>query len=288
VEKPSDGGYNTFSEGAHVGGSSVGAESVLGEFTTPAFSALYLTRYAAVHGIAPDRLRSALSHLTTRSRRAASHNPLAALRTPITEADIAMAPVSASPLTVLDCSQPFDGAAAAVVCSVETAERLGRPYIVLEGIGSASGGMEGRTQRGYDYTGLPEARKAAKKAYAMARIVDPANEIDHASVFDLTTAAELMAYEDLGLAPPGKAVDCVLDGLFDIEGRIPTNTDGGLISNGYQAGSSGIRQVYESFLQLTGAAGERQLPDVRRSLVYSAGGAVGSFSAFVQIFGKPE
>ena len=97
-----------------------------------------------------------------------------------------------------------------------------------------------------------------------------------------------MAYEDLGLAPPVAPSNAVLDGRFDVEGRIPVNTDGGLLCNGYQAGASGIRQVYESFLQLTGQAGERQLPGVRRSLVYSVGGAVGSFSAFVQVFGRAQ
>jgi acetyl-CoA C-acetyltransferase len=139
----------------------------------------------------------------------------------------------------------------------------------------------------YDFLGYPEARHAAQRAYKMAGIVQPDQEIDHAQIFDITSAAELIAYEDLGLAPEGGATDAILDGTFDVEGRIPTNTDGGLLSNGYQAGASGIRQVYESYLQLTGRAGPRQLPNVRRSLVYSVGGAVGSFSAFVQIFGKP-
>ena len=143
-------------------------------------------------------------------------------------------------------------------------------------------------QQEYNYLGIPEARIAAKRAYEMAGIVRPDEEIDHAQVFDLNSAAELIAYEDLGLAPEGGAVARVLDGYFDSEGRIPTNTDGGLLCNGYQAGASGIRQVYESYLQLTGRAGERQLPGIRRSLVYSIGGSVGSFSAFVQIFGRPS
>ena len=288
VEKPTDSGISDFTEGERVGGSVVGAEAVIGEFSTPAFSALYLTRYASAHGISEERVRAALTRIVTRSRRAGSHNPLAALRSPLLAAEIEAAPRSSPPLTVLDSCQALDGAAAAVVCGEDIARTLGRPYILLEGLGVASGGLEGRTIQGYDYLGLPEARIAAKRAYEMAGIVRPEDEIDHAQVFDLTSAAELMAYEDLGLAPRGGAVDCVLDGRFDVEGRIPANTDGGLLCNGYQAGASGIRQVYESYLQLTGRAGERQLPGIRRSLVYSVGGSVGSFSAFVQIFGKPS
>ncbi|MFN0145230.1 MAG: thiolase C-terminal domain-containing protein [Dehalococcoidia bacterium] len=287
VEKPADSAFSHYTEGEHAGGSNVGAGAVAGEFTAPAFSALYLTRYAREHNIPAPQLREALTKLVSRSRRAGAKNPFAGLRSAVAEAEIEGAPLAAGPLTVLDVCQAFDGAAAAVVCSEEHARASGRPYIVLEGLGAASGAMEGRMRRGYDYLGLPEARLAARRAYEMAGIIDPLEAIDHAQVFDLTSASELMAYEDLGLAPPGGAVAAVLDGRFDVEGRIPTNTDGGLLCNGYQAGASGIRQVYESYLQLTGRAGPRQLPEVRRSLVYTVGGTVGSFSAFVQIFGRP-
>lgn len=286
VEKPTDAGFSDYSEGDRLGGSAVGAEAVVGEFRPPAYSALYLTRYAHAYAIPEDQLRRALSRIVSRSRRAGAHNPLAALRSPVSESDLAGAPLSAPPLTVLDCCQPMDGAAAAIICSEEFARSLGRRYILLEGLGMASGGLEGRLVRSYDYTGLPEARIAARRAYEMAGISRPEDEIDHVEVFDATTAWELMAYEDLGLAPKGKAVDYVLDGVFDTEGRIPSNTDGGLLCNGYQAGASGLRQVYESYLQLTDRAGERQIPGARRSLVHTVGGAVGSHSAFVQIFGR--
>jgi acetyl-CoA C-acetyltransferase len=288
VEKPTDAGFKETTEGDHTGGSDVGASAVIGEFTAPAFSALYLGRYASHFDVPARSVRDALSRIVTRSRRAGARNELAAIRTPLSESELAAAPLSAYPMTVLDCCQALDGAAAAIICGEEIARRLGRPYIVLEGIGVASGGQEGRIEQAYDYLGLPEARIAAERAYAMAGIVRPDEEIDHAQVFDLNSAAELIAYEDLGLAPKGGAVGRVLDGFFDSEGRIPTNTDGGLLCNGYQAGASGIRQVYESYLQLTGRAGERQLPGVNRSLVYSAGGTVGSFSAFVQILGRPS
>jgi acetyl-CoA C-acetyltransferase len=120
----------------------------------------------------------------------------------------------------------------------------------------------------------------------MAGISDPLDEVDHLQVFDITSASELLAYEDLGLAPKGQAVRFALDGVFDAEGKLPSNTDGGLLSNGYQAGATGIRQLYESYLQLLGRAGPRQLPSVRRSLIHTLGGGVGSFTANVQVLGK--
>jgi acetyl-CoA C-acetyltransferase len=245
-------------------------------------------RYMQTYGIPEDRLRQALSKLVTRSRRAGSHNDKAAVRATVTEDEVSSAPVSVPPLTVLDCCQALDGAAAAVICSTEVAKRLGRKYIVVEGLGVASGGLEGRTLQSYDYTSVPETKIAAQKAYAMAGIVDPAQEIGHAQIFDLTTGAELLAYEDLGLAPRGKAVDAILNGEFESEGRVPTNTDGGLLCNGYQAGASGLRQLYEAYLQLTDRAGDRQIPNLRRSLVHTVGGSVGSFTALVQVVGRPS
>lgn len=288
VEKPADSGISAFTEGEHGGGSNVGAHAVLSEFSAPAFGALYLSRYSAHYAIPPDRLRSALTRLVTRSRRAGARNPFAALQVPVSAADVESAPRSAYPMTVLDAPQALDGAAAAIVTSEDRARSLGRAFMVLEGLGASSGGHEGRLQQRYDYLGIPEARLAARQAYEMAGIADPPNEIGHAQVFDVSSAAELLAYEDLGLAAPGGAVEAVLEGRFDVEGRIPANTDGGLLCNGYQAGASAIRQVYESYLQLTDRAGPRQLPGLQRSVVYSAGGAVGSFSAFVQVFGRPR
>ncbi|MBI2764796.1 MAG: acetyl-CoA acetyltransferase [Chloroflexi bacterium] len=290
VEKPTDGGYSDFAEGdpLSMGSSAVGADAVVGEFRPPVHSALYLTRYANAFAVPPERLRSALTKLVTRSRRAGARNPKAGFRTPVREDEVTSSPLSVAPLTVLDCSQALDGAAAAIVCSVATAKRLRRRYIVVEGLGVASGGLEGRVKQSYDYTSIPETRIAAERAYAMAGITDPAQEIGHAQIFDLTTAAELLAYEDLGLAPRGKAVEAVLNGDFEPEGRIPTNTDGGLLSNGYQAGAAGLRQLYEAYLQLTDRAGERQIPDLRRSVVHTVGGAVGSFTALVQVVGRPQ
>lgn len=288
VEKPTDAGFTEFQENEGMGPSAVGADAVAGEFRAPVHSGMYLTRYAATHGVEAGTLREALSRITARSRRAGTRNPKAALRFAISDEDLAQAPLSVAPMTTLDCTKALDGSAAAIICNVDVAKRLGRPYIVLEGIGVASGGSEGRLKREYDYTGIPESRIAAGRAYAMAGISDPAREIDHAEIFDLTSAAELLAYEDLGLAPRGRAVELAIDGFFDVEGRIPTNTDGGLLCNGYQAGASGLRQVHESYLQLLGRAGERQVPGVRRSLVHSIGGATGSFIACVQIFGLPE
>jgi acetyl-CoA C-acetyltransferase len=292
VEKLTDFGLTDIGEGATRGAGvdrpgAFGVEDLLAESRPAAAAALYLTRYQSVFDVPPQKLRDALSHIVARSRRAGARHPRADLRTTIAESDVARAPLSAGPLTVLDSAGLTDGAAAAVVCSAEFARRSGRPFVVVEGFGMATASSGARRASGYDFTGLPETRDAARRAYEMAGITHPPDEIDHIELFDSTSAAELFACEDLGLVGRGQAVDRVLAGDFDPEGRIPANTDGGLLCNGNQPGATAIRQLYESYLQLTGRAGERQLPRVRRSLVHTVAGTLDSHSVFVQVLGLP-
>lgn len=286
VEKPSDAGLTDFNEGHAL--SATAATGDAPELRPAVQSATYLTRYAHHYGISEEEIRAALTHVVTRNRRNGSHNEKAALQDSLSDEEVEGAPLSAVPMTTADCAVATDGATVAILCaeSVAAERRLGG--VLIEGFGAASGGMEGRLRSDYGFTEIPEVRIAAERAYAMAGITDPLVEIDHAQLFDLTSAAELLAYEDLGLAGRGEAVQSILAGTFDLEGRVPTNTDGGLLANGFQAGASGLRQVYESYLQVGQRAGDRQLPGISRSLVHTVGGGVGSFSALVQILGRRD
>jgi len=78
--------------------------------------------------------------------------------------------------------------------------------------------------------------------------------------------------EDLQLAEEGKAVNSVLDGEFDAEGKLPCQIDGGLKCFGHPIGASGLRMIYENYLQLQGRAGSRQLPDPKLGLNHNLGG----------------
>ena len=290
VEKPTDSGFTHINEGdpLSTGSSAVGTDAVVGSMRGGADSGLYLTRYQRDYQIDTESLRDALNRIVMRSRKAGEANPAAWLRSSVTLDDFAQAQLTVPPLTNLDACEALDAAAAIVVASPKAAQQLGRPYVILEGFGMSSGGSEGRLRQAYGYTGVPETELAAQRAYDMAGINEPGKLIDHAEIFDFTSASELLAYEDLGLAPRGKAVSMILDGSLAEEGILRVNSDGGLLSNGYQAGASGLRQVCESVVQLLGGAGQRQLPDVNWSLVQTLGGSVGSFSSTVQLLRADE
>jgi acetyl-CoA C-acetyltransferase len=89
--------------------------------------------------------------------------------------------------------------------------------------------------------------------------------------------------EDLGFSQRGQAVSDVLDGRFDLEGPLPVNPDGGLKSFGHPVGASGLRMLFEAWLQLRGEAGERQLDAPSVALTHNLGGQPGDCVSFVAI-----
>jgi acetyl-CoA C-acetyltransferase len=116
------------------------------------------------------------------------------------------------------------------------------------------------------------ARIAAKRAYAEAGVSKPRDEISMTEVHDCFSITELVTMEDLGLSDDGMAVRDVLDGMFDADGKIPCQIDGGLKCFGHPIGASGIRMLYEMYLQLQGRAGARQLKNPKLGLTHNLGG----------------
>jgi acetyl-CoA C-acetyltransferase len=141
----------------------------------------------------------------------------------------------------------------------------------------------------YDYTHLPECEAAANDAYAQAGITDPRRELAMAEVHDCFTPTELVLMEDLGFSARGEAWRDIEDGAFDLHGDLPVNTDGGLKSFGHPVGASGLRMLFECWLQLRGEApDDRQIDTVERGLglTHNLGGYPGEMVSFVGIWGN--
>ncbi|CCW20081.1 3-ketoacyl-CoA thiolase [Sphingobium indicum BiD32] len=139
---------------------------------------------------------------------------------------------------------------------------------------------------GWDGSYVHTTRIAAKRAYAEAGIQSPREEISMTEVHDCFSITELITMEDLGLSDEGRGVKDTLDGLFDADGKIPCQIDGGLKCFGHPIGASGIRMLYEMYLQLSGRAGERQLPNPRIGLTHNLGGQPSQNVASVSIVGR--
>jgi acetyl-CoA C-acetyltransferase len=129
---------------------------------------------------------------------------------------------------------------------------------------------------------------ASQIAYKEAGITDPAREIDLAEVHDCFSITEVIICEDLGFCGRGKYREAQEAGTFDLNGTTPVNTDGGLKCFGHPVGASGIRMIYEVYLQLLGRAGPRQLKKADIGLTHNLGGRPGTkFTCAIGIFGRP-
>jgi acetyl-CoA C-acetyltransferase len=126
---------------------------------------------------------------------------------------------------------------------------------------------------------------SAADAYAQAGVRNPREEISMAEVHDCFTATELVLMEDLGFSERGQGWKDVKDGRFDLDGAQPVNPDGGLKSFGHPIGASGLRMMYEMWLQLRGEAGERQIRAPKLGLTHNLGGQPGRCVSFVSIVG---
>ncbi len=137
---------------------------------------------------------------------------------------------------------------------------------------------------------LPRGGERAEDAYQQAGITNPRAELAMAEVHDCFTPTELVLMEDLGFAERGMAWKEVLAGTFDLEGELPVNPDGGLKSFGHPIGASGLRMLFECWLQLRGEAPEaRQIASVAagktKGLTHNLGGAPGACVSFVSVVG---
>ncbi len=174
----------------------------------------------------------------------------------------------ASPLKRFDCCANADGSSCIILASAEKAKEFSTKPVWILGLGSATASfsMTGRET----YSGLESVRQAARQAYTMSSMKP--EDIDVAEVHDCFTIAELMAYENLGFAEPGRGVELIRNGETYLEGKIPVNVDGGLLSKGHPIGATGGSQVRTIVLQLRGEAGEIQVPGAEVGLVHNVGG----------------
>jgi acetyl-CoA C-acetyltransferase len=246
--------------------------------------------YAERYGIARDELRRVLARIASKNHANGARNPRAQFRREMSVEQICALPAVAGDLSVFDCAGVADGAAAAVVVRAEDAPRYTDRPLYIKALSFVAGNGSGLTDPDYDYTTFPEVTRCAADAYAQAGVTDPRAELAMAEVHDCFTPTELVLLEDLGFAERGTAWREVLAGAFDLDGDLPVNPDGGLKSFGHPVGASGLRMLFEAWLQLRGEAPpERAIRTVgarHLALTHNLGGYPGEMVSFVSIVGS--
>jgi len=280
VEKLKDSGYSGL-----VGAlpPSDGTESSM---TAPASFSLLAPAYFKKYGLDPKKGKEVLARIAWKNHKNGAKNPKAQFQAEVPMETILASPKVADPLGIMDCSGVSDGSAAAIVVRAEDAKKFCKDPIYIKALSFAAGPGAGHMDTDYDFTTFREVVATAADAYKQAGITDPRKQISLAEVHDCFTPTELVLYEDLGFSPRGTAWKDVLEGFFDLEGGLPVNPDGGLKSFGHPIGASGLRMMYECWLQLRGEAGPRQIKQPKLGLTHNLGGFPGKCVSFVSVVGR--
>ena len=283
VEKLKDTGYG----GLPVANPGTLTPQVMPNGSAPGNFAQLASAYRAKHGVSKDDLKRAIAHVSVKSHANGAKNPKAHLRKPITVDQVLNAPMIAEPLGLFDCCGVSDGAACAIVTTPEIAKAMGKKNLTMVKALqlSVSNGYESQ-YNGWDGSYFPTARIAAGKADREAGIERPREQISMMEVHDCFSITELVTMEDLFISPEGQGWRDVLDGFYDADGGVPCQIDGGLKCFGHPIGASGLRMLYEMYLQLQGRAGERQLKDPVFGMTHNLGGAPASNVCSVAIIGQ--
>jgi acetyl-CoA acetyltransferase len=248
--------------------------------TMPGLYAMRAMRYMEDYGCSKETL----AKVTVKSHENASLNPYAQLRNKVTVEEVLNSRPISDPLTLLQCCPTGDGAAAIVLTSMKESKKYTKnPVKIL-----ASELTSGKYTNGYRDMTIPEITvRGAKLAYELAG-VGP-KDIDLAEVHDAFTIAEMLYYEAFQFCERGGAIRLIEDGETKINGSIPVNPSGGLLSKGHPLGATGASQIVEVYNQLRGRAGEHQVNNPKIGLTHCTGGGISGFdhgACSIHIFGR--
>lgn len=243
-----------------------------------AAAALQARRYMDRYGLTEEDF----AHVSVKNRGNARLNPHAQLAADMTIEDVMTSKVMAAPLKMHDLSPISDGAAAVILADRNTASKLGRKPVWIKGIANCS---EAHYLGDRDLAEAPALRDAAHRAYGMAGIENPFEEIDVVELYDAYSYMEPLWLEELGFCPRGKGGELTRLGATAFDGPVPVNPSGGVLS-AHAVLVAGLARVIEATLQIRGEAGERQVEGpVELALAHGINGPCGQ-SHCVVILGE--
>ena len=234
-----------------------------------ALNALIMQRYMHEYNVPYD----AFAGFSINAHRNGVNNPNAMFRKAITPQDYAGAPVIASPINIMDSSPVCDGAAALILVPTARAHEFttGHHRGAVRILASASANDTLAVHDRRDPLFLEAAYVSSQKAYSQAGLYP--DDIDIFELHDAFTIMSALGLEANGFAPRGQGWRMAQDGEIAINGRIPISTMGGLKSRGHPVGATGVYQVAELVLQLTGQAGANQVANPRIGMAQNIGGS---------------
>lgn len=244
-----------------VGGREFGYNEAMGINLMPALYAMWAQQHMHLYGTKPEHF----AKVSEKAHRNGALNPNAQYQKAIGLEEILSSRMIADPITLYECSPTTDGASAVVLASERAARKYTRRPVYLE---TWVGGTP-RYEPGESEISEGPNTLLARQAYERAG-VGP-EDIDVCQVHDAFAPGEVFLVEELGFCAKGEGGPFVWEGNTEIRGKIPVNTDGGLLSRGHPIGATGGAMIAELTYQLRGQAGPRQVPEAKVALLHNAG-----------------
>jgi len=239
-------------------------DSLNGLITMPGAYAHHIVRHMHLYGTKPEHI----AQCAVIADKNSCLNPNAVYGKERSLEEVMNSRMIAYPLTMYECCANCSGATSVIVCSEEKAESYNGKPVELAGWDGASmkyvKGDPVETSISEGYT-----PGAAERAYEMAG-VGP-EDIGVAQVHDAFSSGVIIHIEELGLCPKGEGGFFVWEGNTEIDGKIPVNTDGGVVGRGHPIGATGGAQIAELVRQLRGEAGKRQVKDPEVAILQNSG-----------------
>lgn len=238
-------------------------------------------RFAKAYGERFGDPSEAMAHIAVKNHENAMSNPLAQMQRVLT-LDFCRNvseknPMISDPLKVSDCSLISDGAAAVVL----VADDMAGDFNQAVRFRATSHVSDLLPLSAKDLPAFEGPTRAIAQAYAAAGV--GVNDLSLAEVHDCFTIAELLSVEALGLAKPGEGRAAVIDGATRRDGKLPINLSGGLKAKGHPVGATGVSMHVLAARQLTGQAGDMQLPGAELAMcVNMGGGAVTTYASILE------
>ena len=240
--------------------------------SVPASYALVARRYMHEHGVTLEQLAAiAVGHRTNAGRHPKAHK-----RTPISVAEVMASREICSPLRLLDCCLISDGGAAIVVSAADAAANLQRRPVAI--LGAGQGHTHEHVMCAPSLTEFG-CKDSSRRAFEQAGV--GVKDIDVAEIYDSFTITLLVELESIGFFARGEAGPAVQAGALGLDGALPCNTHGGLLSFGHSGAAGGMFHAVEAVHQLRHAAGPRQVRDAELAFVHGDGGILSAHCSLV-------
>jgi acetyl-CoA acetyltransferase len=240
-------------------------QRVMGFNVQPASYAMGALRYMEETGATEKDF----ALVAVKNRKNGVLNPNARMRKPVTVEEVLASRVVAAPLRLLNACPLADGGTAMILCTKKKLKSLSKKVTVAASILTSG-------TYGHEYGGgsvkieTPDAIEiSAQMAWDMSGYGP--EDMDVVQAYDTMSPGELWDLEKMGFFHKGEAPGKLREGYFDLSGKLPVNTDGGLMSRGHPLGATGLAQIIEIYSQIREEAGPRQVKGAKVGLAHAMG-----------------